>query len=74
MTNNYNIQESERVPVIPSWQGWEGIKFIQNLHDEEQEKCKTSAGLTEVLSNKFKPQHNRNNIIIAILQAHNRAK
>ena len=31
---------------------------MQTLIDEEQEKCRTSTGLFEVLNEKFKPQYN----------------
>ena len=40
MTNNYNIQESEKVPRILNWLCWEGFRFIQALNDERQENTK----------------------------------
>ena len=58
MTNNYNIQESDRVPIILNWLGHEGFRFVQMLNNEEQEKYKTSTGIFKILSDKFKPQHN----------------
>ena len=42
-----------------SWLGCEGLKFVQTLNSEEEEKCKTSSGLFEVLNDKFKPEHNK---------------
>ena len=35
-----------------------GLRLIEMLNDKEQEKCRTSTGLSEVLSDKFKPQYN----------------
>ena len=58
MTNNYKTQESERLQIIQNWLGSEGLRFMQTLKEEEQEKCGTSMGLFQVLSEKFKPQHN----------------
>ena len=31
MTNNYNIQGSERVTIILSWICWEGLRFVGTL-------------------------------------------
>ena len=58
MTNSYNTQKSEHVLIVLNWLGWEGLSFVQTLNDEEQVKCRTSMGLLEVFSEKFKPQHN----------------
>ena len=44
--------------IIPNWLGREGLQFMQALNDEEQEKCKASMGLSEVLCEKFKLQNN----------------
>ena len=40
-----------------NWLGHEGLRFMQTLTDAEQEKCRTNAGLFEVLSKIFKLQH-----------------
>ena len=58
MTNNYNTQESKKVPIILNWLGHEGLRFMKTLNDEEKEKFKTNPGLFKTLSDKFKPQHN----------------
>ena len=42
-----------------NWLGYEDLGFVQTLNNEEKEKCKTSSGLFEVLSDKFKPEHNK---------------
>ena len=55
---SYNIQENEEVTMIMKWLGLEGLRFVQTLNDREQEKCKTSSGLFEVLSEKLRLQHN----------------
>ena len=39
-----------------NWLGHEGLIFVQTLNDEEQEKNRTSLGLFEVQSDKFKSQ------------------
>ena len=41
-----------------NWLGCEGLRFVQTLNDEEEEKCKTSSGLFEVLNGEFRPQQN----------------
>ena len=58
MTNNYNSQERHRVQVILNLLGMERHRPVQTLNDE-QEKCITSMGLLKVLSNDFKPEHNK---------------
>ena len=55
MTNNYNIQENNRVPIILNWLGWEGLRFMQTLDEEEQEKCRTIMGLFKVLCTSSSP-------------------
>ena len=51
--------EVKKILVILSWLGHEGLRFVQMLNHEEQEKCKASKGTFKILSEKFKPQHNR---------------
>ena len=58
MTNNCNTQDYERVPNNSKFVRQEGLGFMQTLNIEKHEKCRTSMGLFEVLSDKFKPQHN----------------
>ena len=50
MTDDYNILKSKRVPRILKWLGREGLRFMQTLNEEEQERCRTSMGLFKVLS------------------------
>ena len=42
MTNGYNIQDNEKLPIIFNGLWREGLHLKQTLSDEEQEKCKTS--------------------------------
>ena len=58
LINSYIAQENEKVPIIIKWLGCEEAMFVQTFNNNEQEKCKTSSGLFEVLSEKLKPQHN----------------
>ena len=44
--------------VIMNWLGYKGLRLVQTLNDREQEKCKTSSGLFEVLNEEFKLQQN----------------
>ena len=67
MTKNYDVSDSERVPIIMSWIGQGGFNFVQTLIDEEQEMCKNSAGIFSILNEKFKLQHNKNCSIVTIL-------
>ena len=55
MTNSYNIQDNEKVPITLSWLGREGLQFMKTL-SEEKEKCETSMGLFSVLGEKVEPQ------------------
>ena len=57
LSNICNIQVSKRAPIILHWLGQEEIRFVQNLNDQEQEKCKTSKGLFKVTRSRVKPQH-----------------
>ena len=36
MTDSYNTQERERVPIILNWLGQEGLRFMRSLNDKEQ--------------------------------------
>ena len=58
LTKSYDIQECEKVSIIMNWLGCEELSFVQALSDTEQEECRISAGLFEVLSENFKLQHN----------------
>ena len=49
---------TKRVPIIMNWLGHKGLHYVYTLSDDEQERCKTSAGLFSTLTEKFKPQHN----------------
>ena len=57
MSHSYNIQDYKKVPAILNWLGG-GLKLIKTFNDEDQEKCKTSFKLFEVMSKTFKPPHN----------------
>ena len=45
--------------LIMNWLGHQVPRLMQTLNDSKQEKCKISAGMLEVLNEKFKPQHNK---------------
>ena len=74
MTNNYNIREIEKGPIILSWIGHKGLRFIQMLNDEEKIKCNTSTRLFKIISYTFKPQYNEMTLSLQNLQAGKRAK
>ena len=40
MTNYYNIEESNMIPGILNWLGWELLKLLQTLNYEEQKGMK----------------------------------
>ena len=67
MTNSYNIEESKKVPIIMNWLGCEGLRFIQMLTDDKQEKCQKSTGLSEVLSKTFNLSTMKNIVATALL-------
>ena len=67
-TTAYGLTEEEKVLVIKNCLDQEGLQFIPTSTHEKKEKFTTTKGLSSVLSNKFKPKHNR---IIISLQYHN---
>ena len=48
----------KKVTIVMNWLGYERLRFAQTLNHTEQQRCRISAGLFEVLCEKFKPQHN----------------
>ena len=50
MTKSYDVSDSEGVPIIMSWIGQGGFHFLQTSIDEEQEMCKSRAGLFSILN------------------------
>ena len=56
--------EEEKVLVINTWLGQEGLQLKQTSTQKEKEKCRTAKGLFTVLCRMFKPWHNR--IIISL--------
>ena len=60
MFQNYNISQVEKVSIIKKkWPGRQGLQFLENLTQAEQEKCNNIESPFETLSNKFTPQHNK---------------
>ena len=55
ITKNYDIYNSERVPIIMNLLGHEGLHFVQTLTDDDHDICKGSAGLFSILNVKVKP-------------------
>ena len=58
---HYNISDTESIPIIKIWLGWDGLIFIQTLIQIEQESCKRVAGLFKVLNNKCRQREQQNN-------------
>ena len=46
---------TEKVPIIKTWLGREGLQFIQTLTKAEQEVCETCDGLFGTLTDTFQP-------------------
>ena len=59
MINNYNIQESMKVPIILNLPSREGLRFVETLNDQEKQQCKTGTGLFKIKCDKFKCQYNK---------------
>ena len=54
MTKTYELEESEKVPIIMNWLGCEGLHFLHTTNEEEKEKkCKSSKGLFSILNEKI---------------------
>ena len=51
----YNVNNAEKISIIKHWLG---LQFIETLMQEEQRMCNTVESLTDILINKFHPQHN----------------
>ena len=49
---------ADRVSVIKNWLGRQSLQFLETLTQAEQEASRNIEGLFEILSNKFKLQHN----------------
>ena len=47
-----------------NWQEHIELRSVQTLNKREEEKCKTSLGLFEVLNDKFEPQHNKTMLLL----------
>ena len=58
LTNNYNIQESKKVPIIMNRLDHDRLRFVQSLYNEEKEPNKTNLGLFKVLRTQWKHQLN----------------
>ena len=53
LTNSYKIDK--KVQIILNWLVREGLQFMLTLNNKEKEKCKTSVGMFEVLSEHLGP-------------------
>ena len=47
----------KKFQVLSAWLGHVGLRFMQTLNDTEQQKCRASAELLDMFSEKFKLQH-----------------
>ena len=68
MLQNFNISQTEGVPIIKNWLSRQGLQLLETLTKPEQEACKDKQGLFEILNKKFKPQYSE---AIKSLQFHN---
>ena len=57
MTISHDIGHSE---WIINWLGSKELHLMQTLTNGEQEACKSSVDLFNILNAKFKPKHNEN--------------
>ena len=64
MTENGDIADAEKVPIMKNWSIREGPHLIITLTVEEQEMCKSSPELFQTLGEKFKPQHNETILLL----------
>ena len=54
----YNITYIEKVYISKIWLCREGLQFMETLTTEEQEACKGSTALFQMLNKRFKLEHN----------------
>ena len=59
MLQNYNLGQTEKVLIIKTWLGREGLHLKATLTDKEQESCNNMKGLFDALNRKLKPQYNK---------------
>ena len=57
MLQNFNIIQIERVLIIKSWLGRQGLQLLETLMQEEQEECYDEEGLFKILNKKFRSQY-----------------
>ena len=50
MLQNYNLGQAEKVSVIKSWLGREGLQLIATLTKGEQDVCNDEKGMFETLN------------------------
>ena len=67
MFQNYNINQSERVPIIKNWLGRQGLQLLETLTQAAEEACHDEEGLFGTLGYRFKPQNNETIKITSIL-------
>ena len=64
---NYDIADVEKVPIIKTWLGREGLNFIETLTTEKQEMCMAAHGYSKAQW-KIRTTEQWNDSIITILQ------
>ena len=73
LTNCCSTQESKG-PDNNQLARSRGSRFVQTSNDEQKEKCRTSMGLVEVLSERFKPQQSERILSLLYCKLNKRTK
>ena len=58
LASNYNILESQNIPILMNWLGHRGFRFVQTLRMKNKTNAKPTSRLFEVLIDKYKTQQN----------------
>ena len=58
MTKSCDIEDSERMLIIMTWLGHDGLHSVQKLAEEKIEKFKSSVAILNIPNDKLRCQHN----------------
>ena len=56
--STYNTPQIDKLALVKKWWGRKDLQYLETLTTTEKETCNTLEGLSDMLTNKFKPQYN----------------
>ena len=58
MLSTYNTQEQDKITIVKTWLGRNGLHYIESLTEGEKQAYDTLQGIFDTLATKFRPQFN----------------